>query len=173
MALGLVHSAGCTHGAINTDHVLILPEEHGLFLWDWTQAKDWSESLARSPGPLDEERSEVLEETREQYRSAACQDLAGAARAMLSVTDLSSMPRRLRSFYKYVATAPSAQLPQALDILDDYNTLIEELWGERRYRLFAMPPVPDKEGQGRADDHLSPRASLAAASTNHNTKRRP
>jgi hypothetical protein len=159
MALGLVHAAGCAHGSIDASHVLILPEEHGLVLWDWTRAGDWSESLAPEEG-------EGLDEGQEAYRQAARHDVACAARAALSVTKGADMPPRLRSFYRYLISAPPERLPQAFDLLDDYDALIEDLWGQRRFRPFAMPPA--------AKDGGSPQVEAGClAAPNHNETRRP
>jgi len=170
MALGLVHGAGFTHGAISMSHVMILPEDHGLVICDWTQAKDWSEVFDVDPSRIDEEQRADIEKLHEEYLQAARQDVAKAARVMLSLTS-ASMPRRLRSFYRYVAAAPNAQISQAFDLLDDYDILIKDLWGERRFRPFVMPPAVD--GQDIADVQGQGHQEQSLATPNHNTKRRP
>jgi hypothetical protein len=49
-------------------------------------------------------------------------------------------PKRLQSFFRGVTLKKPAQRPQnALTLLDEFNDLIEQLWGPRRFRAFYMP----------------------------------
>jgi hypothetical protein len=115
MALGLVHAAGFVHRAIAARHLLIEPAAHGLVLAGWRAAGRTSERRERA------------------------RDLADAARLIEGLTALGSIPDRLRAFYGYLASAPAGRLPGALDALDEYDELIERLWGPRRFRPFAIP----------------------------------
>jgi curved DNA-binding protein CbpA len=117
-SLGLVHAEGYAHGGLSqTSHILILPEKHGVILWDWSSAR------------------KVSEETR-------ALDVAAAIRKVVLVTR-PGLPRRLASWYRYVGDDANARrFPPALDLLAEYDELIEDLWGRRQFRPFAMPAVP-------------------------------
>jgi len=133
MALGLVHGAGYTHNNISLSHVLVLPEQHGLVLCDWTNATDWEQSFRATP---ENHQDEIHAEAKQ----AATNDISCAAQIVIKVTNQQTMPQRLASFYRYLAKAPSGHLT-AFDLLDNYKTLTEDLWGEHQFRPFEMPEI--------------------------------
>ena len=108
-ALALVHSTGWRHGAVTLDHVMIHPIEHGVLLFDWTQA--------------------------DQDMAQAKADVMAAAEVMLAIT-ARPMPVRMERFLG--ALRKGHGLPNAMELVDEYDSLIVDLWGPRRYRPFQM-----------------------------------
>lgn len=113
IALGLVHAQGWSHTALHLRHVLIQPAQHGLVLIDWKHAKPWTPELGGH-------------------------DIADATGLMVDIIGDYPIPRQLKAFYGYLITASYKRLPGALDLKDEYDGLIEDLWGPRKFRPFAM-----------------------------------
>lgn len=115
MALGFTHASGWVHRAVNKRHILIQPAEHGLMLVDWTAAtqEPWDPKIAG-------------------------QDVADGIRSLQDITAMDKAPRRYIRFIEGCLRAPH-RLPDAWTLKDEYDELIEELWGPRKFRPFVMP----------------------------------
>lgn len=115
MALGYAHASGWVHRQVNRRHILIQPEEHGLMLVDWTKAtqEKWDPKIAG-------------------------QEVADGLRSIQNITAMDKAPRRYIRFFEGCLRYPS-RLPDAWTLKDEYDELIEELWGPRRFRPFHMP----------------------------------
>lgn len=115
MALGYVHASGWVHHQVDERHIMIQPEEHGLMLVDWTQAtqEKWDPKIAG-------------------------QDVAEALRSIRNITAMDMAPRRYIRFIDGCLRYPQ-RLPDAWTLKDEYDELIEDLWGPRRFRPFHMP----------------------------------
>ena len=115
--LAYVHEAGIVHTAISAAHVLIEPNGHKLVLIGWSSAKPTGSATVGL-------------------------DLQAAARTMLSVMgqDLPTPPPIDPAVKRHFdrALQPMDSL-RAMGLLDDFDKLIEVLWGPRTFRPFAMP----------------------------------
>ena len=124
--LGFVHQRGYAHALVTPDHILIEPRTHKLVLISWCGAvalgcppllvparwRDWVDPLKR-----------VSQGT----------DLAAAGRSMaylLNSTADASISRHLQR---------AGIVSDAWKLLEDFDRLIEVLWGPRQFRTFAMP----------------------------------
>lgn len=113
MMLGLTHASGWVHRQVNERHIMIQPKEHGLMLVDWTKAT-------------------------EAQRQTTGHDLADAIRSIENITAMRLAPTRYRRFIEGCQVG-SHRLPDGFTLLDEYNELIEDLWGPRKFRPFQMP----------------------------------
>ncbi len=130
--LGFVHQQSLVHGAVMPDHVLIEPREHKLILIGWCGAVAIGARPVVHPSRWTEwaARSELASPTT---------DLAGAARTMLYVLGPTVDPAIARHLDR-----ASEAMSDAWELLNDFDRLIEALWGPRQFRPFVMPaPVCD------------------------------
>lgn len=116
LVLGLTHALHWAHGQVNESHILIHPEEHGLVLVDWSKAVHQDNWTALS----------------------AKEDIVDALGVVKDLTDMKQASVRLQRFYTGCLDYPQ-RLPDALQLREEFTELIEELWGARKFRPFAMP----------------------------------
>ena len=147
--LGYVHHRSVIHGAVLPAHVLIQPEKHGVVLVDWCYAlrnpvQDNLHIPAISLSYEDWYPAEVL--AKEPPRPGT--DLAMAATTMVAIlggdagrgTLPDSVPVPLRAFFRGCMLPSLSQRPRdAWELLEEFDQLIERLWGKRRFRVFEMP----------------------------------
>lgn len=143
--LGLAHNVeGVLHGAILPSNLYIQPEDHGLEIRNWIHSVARGEKIKTIEGayrdwyPLEViEKDEVLPGT----------DIFCAVRCMVYLIGGdpttgylgNEIDKRLRSFFRGCTFASVKKRPQdAWDLLDEFNELIEMLWGPRRFRPFSM-----------------------------------
>jgi serine/threonine protein kinase len=150
-ALGYAHDLKVIHGAVLPTHVLIHPNQHHLMLVDWYYSLllcDVPESTqhikAISPGYRSWYPPEVLAKKTPMPGT----DILMAARCMVAIMGgdpitgqlPASVPRRIQGFLKSCLLVPQNQRPQrAWKLRQEFTELIEQLWGERKFRPFNMP----------------------------------
>jgi len=145
--LGFAHRAGVIHAAVTPDNVLILPEQHGLMLVNWTLAADSREHWEQA-GRIDPEYGSwyPTEMLRKGYVTYGA-DLGMSARCMVELLGGDpvsgwlprSTPERLRQFFRG-CLLPGRKGPQeAWALKQDFDECIERLWGERKFHPFSMP----------------------------------
>jgi len=124
VALGFAHRNGVAHGAVWPRNVWILPEEHGLMLTGWVSA-------VCDPADL---------------TGAARSDIGMAVKCMLFLLggdpqhglSPETLPNPLKAFFKG-SLLPGKRAPQdAWALKDEFDELIERLWGKRAFRPFVM-----------------------------------
>jgi curved DNA-binding protein CbpA len=124
VALGFAHRSGLTHGDVTPGNVYILPEEHGLML------ANWSASTSATLDPA----------------ANAREDISAAVRCMLFLLggdpqqgiSPEALPQQLKSFFKG-SLLPGTRAPQdAWALKQEFDELIERLWGKRTYHPFIM-----------------------------------
>jgi hypothetical protein len=124
--LGFVHMRGLAHGLVTPDHVLIEPRGHKLVLISWCAAAGFG-----SPALLVPLRwREWIDPSR---RLSSVSDLACASRSMLYLMNSSVDPAIARHFER------AGTASDAWKLLEDFDRLIEALWGPRQFREFRMP----------------------------------
>lgn len=135
MALAGAHLAGLVHGAVLPENVLIHPEGHGVVLAGW--------SFAAQPGGKLEGR---VQSRADHYPPEAADgtvspetDIYMAHALMLAM--LAPGERRQRAFAKGCMQAEPRMRPDAPSLLREYDDLLEDLYGKRRFRVFPYAPT--------------------------------
>lgn len=152
MALGFAYDNGVLHGAVVPDHVMILPEHHGVVLVDWCYASRKTDDAyapikALARGYCEWYPREVLAEE----VPTEATDIALAVRSVIYVLGGNpvtavmpeTVPRKLRAFLRGCLQQSQAMRPQnAWLLLEEFDELIEALgapYYPRRFLQFTMP----------------------------------
>lgn len=132
--LGFAHANGVIHGAVLPQHVLLMPEHHGVVLVDW-RAAAISGGKIKALSSVDRSwyPAQVLdgkEATRDVdlHMATLCMEYVVGGRECL--------PKPLRAFLKGCRVGA---VPEAWEIRDEFDDLIERMWGPRKFRPFSMP----------------------------------
>lgn len=144
-ALSLAHDAGIVHHAPFPEHVMILPPEHGVVLIDWC----YSAEVGTPPvAIIPRYRDWYPEEVTEKKPSTPATDIFLAAKSMVKVLGgdpvigklREPVPRALRAHFK-ACTLPQAKMrpEDAVSVLRSFDSIIERLWGRRKFHEFRMP----------------------------------
>jgi hypothetical protein len=143
VALGFAHRAGVLHGAVLPEHVLIHPERHGLMLVDWCYSVPGchaaTDPSGRVPAMVARYADWYPAEVTGRRRASPATDLAMAARCLLHLMgDLTPGPVRL--FARGCLLSAQSRRPcDAWRLLQEYDDVLERLYGPRRFRPFTMP----------------------------------
>jgi hypothetical protein len=149
IALNFAHSNHIIHGAVLPTHIMIHPEQHGLVLIDWSYA-------VLRPDETGERISAVSGSYRDWYPAEVFAheeptpglDITMAAKCMIDLlggdphkrTLPATLPWQLQSYFKGCTLPNPRQRPQdAYALLQDFDTLIERLWGPKKFHVFTMP----------------------------------
>ena len=147
--LGFIHAHDVVHAAVLPVHVLIEPLEHKLLLVDFCAAVAGASQKRRPPVMINGGYDAWY--TREQATGvppASGLDISFGARCMIELLGgdplSGAMPSTLdpaltRHFERCIHIDPAAKA-DAWKLLDDFDQLIETLWGPRKFRVLAMPP---------------------------------
>ncbi len=145
MALGFMHARGVIHGAVLPEHVLIVPDSHGLTMVDFKAASQGEpvRLIETARRPLYPE--EIL--CRERVGPAT--DLFMAVKTLQYVMGNHDVPRPLQDVFDTCLHADPRRRPQdAWALLDTFDETIEALWGPRTFRPLPWPAdtsTPTKE----------------------------
>jgi hypothetical protein len=149
LALGFAHTNHVIHGAALPTHVLIHPQQHGVVLIDWSYA-------VLHPAVTEERISAISSAYREWYPAEVFAkeiptpglDIALAARCMIDLLGgnpymrmfPAHVPWQIQNHLKACTLAQPQQRPQDVyDLLEEFDALIERLWGPRTFHEFTMP----------------------------------
>jgi len=149
VALGFAHASGVIHGAVLPTHILIHPRQHGVVLVDWSYA-------VLDPAATGEYISAISSSYRDWYPAEVFArevptpglDIAMVARCMIDLLGgdprkqilLETVPWQLRQYLQGCMLPRPRQRPQDVHLLlDEFDDLIERLWGPRTFREFVMP----------------------------------
>ncbi len=152
VALGLAHVNHIIHGAVLPDHVLIQPELHGLTLIDWTCAVAFGD-----PDGLDEHIQALSLEYEPWYPQEVLSkkppvpgtDIYMAAQCMVYLLGgnplTGEIPKAVskpiaRFFRGCLLPNPKSRPQEAWALIEEFDELIERLWGPKTFRLFSMRP---------------------------------
>ena len=141
--LGFVHSAGVVHGAVLPMHVLIEPEQHRLVLIDWCFASSPNQpaNTVQITGGYDAWYKRDGASTRPPTPAV---DVAFGARCMIDLLGGNPLegtvpptiePGLARHFERCLGGNADAW-----KMLEDFDRLIEAMWGPRKFRELPMPP---------------------------------
>ncbi|MFC9253957.1 adenylate cyclase [Amycolatopsis thailandensis] len=131
-AVAGAHRAGLVHGHLTADNVLVHPGQHGIVLVGWSFAVE-SGTL-----PLATDNSaEYPPEVHKGLPMTAATDVHMLHRLTLSL--LAPTETRQREFATWCTQEDPARRPDAVDLLDEYDDLLGELYGPRTFRPFIIP----------------------------------
>lgn len=145
-ALSFVHASGVIHGAVLPTHILIEPAQHGLILIDWGYAVNIGGDPIRAVSGDYEAwyPAEVFDKQppltgHDIYMGARCMiELVGGDGASKRIP--STMPDAMQRYFEWCLTEGARLRPQnALKMRDEFDSLLERLYGARRFREFKMP----------------------------------
>lgn len=159
VVLGYTKEAKMIHGAVVPSHVLIHPEKHGLVLIDWAYAVEQDEDDGKYPATLlsmtykdwypPEIHTHNVSPSTDVCMAGKCMIyLLGGDAAEGMAPD--SVDWRLKNFFRALTQADFKARPgHPWEAQKAFDTLIEELWGPRKFRPFTMETLFDKEGKLR------------------------
>lgn len=149
VVLGFAHKAGYIHGAVTPQHVMIHPSAHGLVLIDWTHAEP-------VPDDGDDELLDIAERYKGWYPPEAFSTDAGPQTDIYMAANLMSwlmggdaltrtlpdgIDREYRIFLNTLMDLDHKQRPSdAWTVLGHFDSLIERLYGKRKFHPFHIPP---------------------------------
>lgn len=149
VALGFTHQLEIIHGAILPDNVLIQDHKHGVILSEWAAA-------AYEPKASREKISVVDTNYLNWYPRAVLSghlptpalDIYMGAENMVYLlggepTDQTfprSTPAKLEQFFRGVLATSQKRAPaDAWAMMEDFDLVIEDLWGPRKFHPFSIP----------------------------------
>ncbi len=145
--LGFAHECGVIHSAVLPPHVLIEPVEHKLLLIDWSYAVQ--QTSGQPIGAISTTYEDWYpHEVFQKQPPLPGLDIHMAAQSMLYLLGLdppfdantaNMEPALQRYFDRCLHREPSTRPQDAWRLLEDFDTLIETLWGPRTFRPFSMP----------------------------------
>ncbi|KXO99056.1 hypothetical protein AXK58_24180 [Tsukamurella tyrosinosolvens] len=128
-AIAGAHLAGVVHGAIVAENVLIQPEGHGVVLAGWSLSTTAGQPL---PGRIASRTDAYPPDADEKASPALDVYMAHALmRSMLAPTE-----RRQLAFARGCMQPAPTMRPDAAGLLGEYDELLEDLYGRRRFRRF-------------------------------------
>lgn len=147
VALGYAHQQGVVHGAVLPTHLLIEPDMHGLVLIDWSYAVQTASGKPISAISNPYEKwypPEIFDKQpplfgHDIYMGAKCMVylLGGDP---LSGDMPAGVPPRMGRYFKWCMQAGGRSRPQdAWKLLEEFDDILESLYGPRRFREFKMP----------------------------------
>ncbi|NNJ13116.1 molecular chaperone DnaJ [Chloroflexales bacterium ZM16-3] len=141
-ALGTAHGMGLVHGAVLPEHVLIRPSDHNGILLDWCYSGSIGEPIkAISRTYADDYPPEVAAK----QAATSATDLYMAARLMVRLLGggdepPDSTPKPIHALLRAcLIPAPARRHSDAWQVLDDFHTILGELYGPPTFRPFRMP----------------------------------
>lgn len=149
VALSFAHTQRIIHGAVLPPHILLHPDQHGVVLVDWSYA-------VRNPTRTHEYISAISTAYRAWYPEEVFAretptpslDITMAAMCMIDLlggtapkhTLPSTIPWQIQHHLQGCLLPLPHQRPQdAHALLNEFDELIEKLWGPRTFQQFLMP----------------------------------
>lgn len=129
--LGAIHDQRTIHACVTPDHILIEPREHKLVLIGFCGAAHPGQPLILTPARWRDWGAWSS-------NASPATDLALAAKSMRYLLGSNPEPAIIRHLDR-AAEASSWSSTSAWKLLDDFDRMIEALWGPRRFRPFNMP----------------------------------
>lgn len=137
---GYVHDLRYVHGAISPDHVLIHPERHTMRLVGWSYAVPEGKRLLAVSAKY---RSDYPDYVFQKKPVKGSLDVRGAAQtASLLLRDRNGELRKdvPASFRGFLDSCIQEKIPSGWDAYRRYDEILRKEFGERKFRVFSMPP---------------------------------
>jgi len=152
VARGFAHINGVIQGAVLPGNVCILPDQHGLRLENWAFAVLNPQSSGEIIPAVDADYEDWYpDEVRNSEPPAAATDIAMSARCMIYLLGgdplCGAMPPRVpaavQMFLKSCILPGKRARPQeAWGLKEEFDELLQRLWGERKFHPFSMYSKP-------------------------------
>lgn len=139
-AISIPWRVGLQHHQVLPEHVMILPDEHGMVLIDWCLAGDRNEDGQVYLPPRGHMDFHVNTANVDLSMAAQCLAYVAGGEPGRPITVPDSVPRPIRTWL--IACADTETPVDPVDVLAKFDELIERLWGRRRWHPFTMPSVP-------------------------------
>ncbi|WP_434439010.1 adenylate cyclase [Lentzea sp. E54] len=131
-ALAGAHQIGLVHGAVTAENVMVHPRQHGIVLAGWSFAVEEGQRLLATSRtityPPEVEAGEPV---------TAATDVHMAHALMLDL--LAHNEHRQKAFARGCLQDRPSRRPDAVDLLGEYDDLLEDLYGARVFRPFVLP----------------------------------
>lgn len=139
VGLGFAHVNGIIHGVIVPSNVFIQPEKHGLIITEWSfGVHDPKNSGERIQTINAEFESFYPKEVLKKDLPSSSTDIFMAAKCMSYLVNPSD--RHINQFLEGCTLTSPIQRPQnAWELKEEFDGLIERLWGPRSFRPFSIP----------------------------------
>lgn len=134
-ALAAAHRAGWVHTAVTADNMLIHPEHHGVVLGGWSFATRLGAVPAAT---ISSQRAHYPPEATDRAPATAGWDVYMAHQLMLTMLG-DRTPPRMRAFAAGCMQTQPGRRPDAADLLDEFDDLLDQLYGRRQFRPFTIP----------------------------------
>ncbi|ONI90035.1 adenylate cyclase [Saccharothrix sp. ALI-22-I] len=131
-AIAGAHRIRLVHGAIVADNVLVHPQKHGIVLAGWSFAVTAGERLLATSKAIT-----YPPEVHDGHPVTTATDVHMAHTLMLDL--LAHDETRQRRFARWCTQDAPDRRPDAVDLLSEYDDLLDDLYGERTFRPFALP----------------------------------
>ncbi|MEU3647675.1 adenylate cyclase [Lentzea sp. NPDC034063] len=131
-ALAGAHQIGLVHGAVTAENVMVHPEQHGIVLAGWSFAVESNQKLLATSKTIS-----YPPEVQAGEPVTAATDVHMAHTLMLDL--LNHNEHRQQAFARGCLQELPARRPDAADLIGEYDDLLEELYGARVFRPFALP----------------------------------
>lgn len=128
VALGVAHDNNVALVAPTLNSFFIQPETHGLKLTEWQYATELGEPVTALPDPT---LVKYYKTNKTSKIKTDLQIMAEQLNSLLSPT----APKQLRMFAKGMAIAPTST---ARDALIEFEQLLTDVYGERKFHKFTM-----------------------------------
>lgn len=144
-AIGYAHSQGIVHGNIEPSHMMIKPDDHNLCILDWSYAS----LLPQQTGDSFKAYTEIYSppEVKANKTPLPCSDIYSIGKVMIWLLggdpETNEMPdcveKELQMFLKGFVMKGYLQRPRdAWQLHKQLITIIEKLWGPRKFLQFPM-----------------------------------
>ncbi len=149
LALDFAHTNKLIHGGVLPTHILIHPEQHGVVLIDWSYAvldpsatHTWISAISadyRAWYPAEVFARQEPQPGLDIYMAASCMiDLLGGDPQQHSMP--AHVPWQIQNHLQGCAL-PHQHPQDARVLLQEFDELLERLWGPRTFHVFSMPRV--------------------------------
>lgn len=160
--LGFAHKNNIIHGAVLPQHIFIHPEKHGLIIAEWSNAL-----IAETPStiPIEPITNSFLEIYPKKVRDAKelsfdekethtpGLDIYMSAKLMSYILGADTntwnppniVPKKIKTFLLGTALEnPNSRPQDAWQLLEEFDNLLESIWGPKKYHPFSMPKKANK-----------------------------
>jgi len=131
-ALAGAHGLGLVHGAVTAENVLVHPEKHGIVLVGWSFSVESGQRLLATSKSIAYPPEVDLGEP-----VTTATDVHMAHTLMLDL--VAPNETRQRTFARGCTQDSPSRRPDAVDLIDEYDDLLEDLYGARVFRPFTVP----------------------------------